>query len=275
MTEIPEHLLKRSRERRSATGGAPDEGGDAGSSAPAASASAPAVTTSAAPAAPAPTAPPAPAPPKPDPAHIAAAKARPRIPYWAMGTLALLPVFLFMYVRGLTPQEAEPAGPIAIGVETYGSCSSCHGADGQGGAGRPFVNGEVLLTFPHIEDQLNFVYAGTEGYEAAGMTTYGDPEREGGARVPRSFNGAPMPSQGANFGGALTESEILGVVCHIRYDLAGADSGGDFASEFEEWCSPESGVFAGLNDGSLTFDSIEGLGTEPRPGTPAGEPVGE
>ena len=160
MTEIPEHLLKRSRERRSATGGAPDEGGDAGSSAPAASASAPAVTTSAAPAVPAPTAPPAPAPPKPDPAHIAAAKARPRIPYWAMGTLALLPVFLFMYVRGLTPQEAEPAGPIAIGVETYGSCSSCHGADGQGGAGRPFVNGEVLLTFPHIEDQLNFVRAG-------------------------------------------------------------------------------------------------------------------
>jgi hypothetical protein len=34
-------------------------------------------------------------------------------------------------------------------------------------------------------------------------------------------------------------------------------------------------VFAGLQDGSLTFDTIDGVGTEPRPGTPAGESMGE
>ena len=29
-------------------------------------------------------------------------------------------------------------------------------------------DGESLKTFPHIEDMLNWVYAGTEAYEAAG-----------------------------------------------------------------------------------------------------------
>lgn len=273
MTEIPEHLLKRSRERRAAMGGTPTEGGEAPAAVPATTeAAAPAP---AAPAAPARTEPAAPPPPKPDPPYVAAAKRRQRIPSWVMATLALLPIFLFMYVRGLTPSEAEASGPIAVGIEVYSSCSSCHGAAGQGGAGRQLNNGEVLKTFPHIEDQLNFVYAGTEAFEAAGVSPYGDPNREGGAHAPRSYNGSAMPAQGASYGGALTEYEILGVVCHIRYDLSGADPNGEYAEEWAEWCSPESEVFAGLQDGSLTFDTIDGVGTEPRPGTPAGESMGE
>ena len=98
VTEIPEHLLKRSRDRRAGAAS-----GD--SSTPASSAPVPA-----SPAAPAPrAAAPAPDVPKvqPDAPYVAAAKSRGRIPSWAMLTLALLPLFLFMYIRGLQPQKAE------------------------------------------------------------------------------------------------------------------------------------------------------------------------
>lgn len=262
MTEIPEHLLKRSRDRKA--GGASE-------------ASVPATTTPATPA-PAAAATPAPAPKvevKPDPPYVAAAKSRQRIPYWAMGTLALMPIFMFMYVRGLQPQEAEASGPIAIGLENYGSCASCHGGDGGGGAGRVLNNGEALKTFPHIEDMLNWIYAGTEAFEAAGVASYGDPNREGGAHAPRSYNGSAMPAQGSKYGGALTEYEILGLTCYIRYELSGADETGEWAEEYEKWCSPESEVFMALQDGSLTYDSVElGIGTDPRLGRPAGDMSG-
>lgn len=264
MTEIPEHLLKRSRDRKAA-GGASSE--------PAEGTSVPATTTASTPAAtPRAVVETPKVEARPDPAYIAAAKQRQRIPSWAMATLALMPIFFFMYVRGLQPQEVEAAGPIAIGIENYGSCASCHGADGGGGAGRVLNNGEAMKTFPHIEDMLLWVYAGTEAWEAAGVESYGDPNREGGAHVPRSYNGSVMPAQGAEYGGALTEYEILGVVCHIRYDIAGADSAGDWAEEYAKWCSEDSEIFAGLEDGSLTFASEEvGVGTAPRLGRSADE----
>ena len=139
MTEIPEHLLKRSRDRKSA-------GGDATSSE--ASASTPATTTAAAVAKVVAETPVKAEVSKPEPAYVKAAKSRGRIPSWAMATLALMPIFLFMYVRGLQPQKAEASGPIAIGIENYGACASCHGADGGGGAGRVLKDGESLKTFP-------------------------------------------------------------------------------------------------------------------------------
>ena len=43
--------------------------------------------------------------------------------------------------------------------------------------------GSVLKTFPHIEDQLRYVYYGTEGYNAAGIEIYGNPDREGGPHI--------------------------------------------------------------------------------------------
>lgn len=268
MTEIPEHLLKRSRDRKA--GGSGDSSSapaTTGSEVVAASAAAPATRA----AAPEPTAPPV----KPDPPYVAAAKKRGRIPSWAMLTLSLLPLFVFMYVRGLQPQKAEASGPILIGQENYGACASCHGADGSGGAGRVLKDGQALLTFPHIEDMLNWVYVGSEAFRAAGVATYGDPNREDGAHAPYSYNGSPMPAQGARYGGALTDYEILGLVCHIRYDLSGADPSGDWAEEYEKWCSPESEIFANLEGGSLTFDSPElNIGTDPRLGTTASEMVG-
>ena len=47
---------------------------------------------------------------------------------------------------------------------------------------------------------------------------------------------------------------------------------GDWAEEYEKWCSSESEIFTNLQNGSLTFDSEElGIGTEPKLGRTAGE----
>ena len=280
MTEIPEHLLKRSKERRAALGLGGDDApaGDAPAATPAVrEASAPA----AAPAASAPVgraAAPAPAaapPPKPDSPVVAAYKRRRRIPYWAMAALSLMPIWAFMYWRSLTQQAEAVEGPLGMGAEVYGSCSSCHGGAGEGGLGYAFANGEVLKTFPHIEDQLRYVYFGTGEYNLAGVEVYGNPEREGGAHV----TGARglMPQQGSTVGGDLTDYEILAVVCHERYTLGGADSAGEYAEEFEQWCSEESEIFVALEAGTTlamlneTFEEIIPIGDEPVPGSPPSE----
>ena len=132
MTEIPEHLLKRSKDRQQ-SGATPSA--DVAATTPAA---APAAVEKAV----------APVVPKvlPDPAYVAAAKSRKKIPFWAMATLSLLPLWAFLYVAALKPQEKVVEGPMAIGATVYGSCAGCHGAAGQGGAGRVFAGGEVLKT---------------------------------------------------------------------------------------------------------------------------------
>lgn len=259
VTEIPEHLLKRSRERRSALGLGGDEAPAAGDSAEAAPSTAtPATTSNAAPAAAAPTGPAArkaaaaaaTPPPKPDSPVVTAYKRRAKIPVWAMAALSLMPIWIFMYVRSLTAPPVIASGPMGEGAEVYGNCSSCHGGSGEGGSGRPLHDGEVNLTFPNIEDQLRFVYFGTANYNAEGITdSYGDPDREGGPRTPGSFG--EMPPQGENAGGDLTDAEILAVVCHERYAFNGPDVDEDAvaAVEFENWCSEESPVFAVLESG--------------------------
>ncbi len=274
MTEIPEHLLKRSKDRRAAAGGAAAESGDTPSAPVPATPSAAAAPAKAPAKAAVPALPP---PPKPDPAYVAAAKSRKKIPFWAMATLSLLPIWGFMYVQGVKPQAQALSGPLAEGDHVYSGCAACHGAAGGGGSGRAFTNGEVLKTFPRIEDQINFVYNGTDKYKLAGLATYGDPNREGGARVPGSFGGA-MPQQGAKAGGGLSDIEVLGVVCHERYILGGADPASEeWAQEYELWCSPEAPIFIALEEGA-TFDELheefaeEGVilvGTTPRLGTSA------
>jgi hypothetical protein len=117
--------------------------------------------------------------------------------------------------------------------------------------------GEVLKTFPHIEDMLNFVYTGSQAFVSAGIKQYGDPKREGGAHAPLSYNGNPMPQQGETYGGGLSQAEILGVVCHARYAVGGADPKSEqWAEEYETWCSPESEIFKALETGGTSFDTI-------------------
>ncbi len=279
MTEIPEHLLKRSKAARTqAEGGtAPAEGAAAAPSAtPARESGGAAAATPAVPAAAAaPAAPAGPPPPTPDIPVVAAAKARKKIPFWAFATLSTLPLWAFMYVRALTPATEKLTGPLGEGATVFTGCSSCHGSAGEGGVGYAFAGGEVLKTFPHIEDQLRWVYAGSEAYSAAGVQIYGDPNRAGGAHVTKAKG--VMPQQGSKFGGALTEAQILAVVCHERYTLGGADPAGANQKEYDNWCAPDSPAWTALQDGSATFDNIDTkvtgaikVGTEPKAGSSAG-----
>lgn len=280
MTEIPEHLLKRSRDRRSALG----LGGDDSGSGDAAPAATPATTSAAAPATPASTAPAgraaapepaAPPPLQPDTPVVAAYKKRRRVPFWAMAALGILPVWAFVYARAMTEQPEEAAGPIGIGAEVYSNCASCHGGGGGGGSGYAFTGGEVLATFPNIEDQLRYVYFGTAEYNLAGVTDYGNPDRPGGARVTGARG--VMPGQGEEIGGSLHDYDILSVVCHERYTLSGADPAGEYAGEYEEWCSDESPIFADLEAGGHLsdlherFEGILPIGDAPASGSAAQE----
>jgi len=274
VTEIPEHLLKRSQARKA--------GGDAAAaSAPATTpATTPAAGESAVPAMPAPKAPAVPAgppPPKPDIPVVAAYKARKKIPVWAMVTLSILPLWAFMYILALRPRPVTAEGPLGIGAGVYGgsgNCAGCHGAAGAGVAGGAygFVDGDAMLTFPHIEDQIRWVALGTQAYSASGITIAGDPNRVGGPHI-TGANGI-MPARG---GAELTDAEVLAVVCDERYALGGVAEEGE---EFELWCSEESPVWVALETSAATFDNLHTviadqgimeIGSVPKAGSPAGE----
>jgi mono/diheme cytochrome c family protein len=270
VTEIPEHLLKRSKAARTQA-----EGGTAAADAPAATPGTAAATTpSSAPAAQAPVAPPAPVgppPPKPDIPVVAAAKARKKIPFWAFATLSTLPLWAFMYVRALTPSADKVSGPLGEGAALFSGCATCHGLKGEGGVGYQFSQQEILKTFPHIEDQLRWVYGGTDAYITAGIQDYGDPNRPGGAHI-TGVKGK-MPGQSAQ----LTEAQILAVVCHERYTVGGADPLGAYEKEFDNWCAADAPAWTALEDGSATFDNIDTkvtgaikVGKEPKAGSSAG-----
>jgi mono/diheme cytochrome c family protein len=276
VTEIPEHLLKRSKAARAQAEGAPAPAAESQGATPGTAA---AVTTPATPAARAPAAAPAapvgPPPPKPDIPVVAAAKARKKIPFWAFATLSTLPLWAFMYVRALTPTTERIPGPLGDGAVLFNGCSTCHGSKGEGGVGYQLSQGEVLKTFPHIEDQLRWVYSGSDAYAADGIQIYGDPKRAGGPHITKAKG--TMPQQGEKFGGGLTDAQILAVVCHERFTLSGADPVGANSKEFDNWCAVDSPAWTALEDGSATFDNIDTkvpgaikVGTEPAAGSSAG-----
>jgi mono/diheme cytochrome c family protein len=284
VTEIPEHLLKRSKERRAALGlGGDDAAGSTEAATPAKTPAVPAATSapeaSGAPARRAAASSPA-APPPPKPVHptVIAATRRRKVPFWAMAALSLMPLWLFMYARSLTPTAEAAEGPIGLGAEIYSNCASCHGGAGGGGVGYAFTGGEVTKTYPHIEDQLRYVYYGTGAYNIAGVEIPGDPNREGGPHITGALGN--MPQFGASAGGGLTDYQLLSVVCHERYTLGGADpTSAEFAEEFQTWCSEDSPIFSGLQGGQfglrdmeMVIEDIIPIGMEPVPGSPAESP---
>lgn len=232
MTEIPEHLLKRSKERRSAIGGdapAPDAGATSASQ-PAADA--PAATTPAVPAATAAT--PAPAAPAPPPApvrpEVAAAQRRRKIPFWALPVLAGLPLWAYIYQATLEPPPAGESDPLTLGGEVYSSCQACHGASG-GGVSGPALTG-VLETFPDYRDHLMWVKLGDEAFPG----TYGANAKPNTAGV--------MPG----FGGTLSEQELAEVVLFERVEFGGLDP-----------ASEEYLALVEIAEGKMTFEEA-GLG---------------
>jgi mono/diheme cytochrome c family protein len=236
VTEIPEHLLKRSKERRAAMGlGGGETPGDAvvaGAGAGEAAsdpssmekpAVAPAAARSAAPV-PA-TAPP---PPPPDPPYVAAAKSRKKVPMWAAPVLAVLPLWGFIYYQSMQKPPAGANDPLALGQQVYdvkGGCVGCHGSDGTGGVGAKLKDGEVLKTFKNPLAMVHWLAFGAAG-GARANGTYGDLDRPGGPHNTAALPSA-MPAQKDN----LTAEEIAAVTMYVRQKLSGGkpDKGFDVA----------------------------------------------
>ena len=213
MTEVPEHLLRRSRERRAALGLPGGEGGD--DAPPAAESSAPATTSggvapAAASAAPAVPTEPAFVEPVPKAGYLRVQEyKRQRIPVWALGGLVALPFWGILYFGAFGERGAHEE--VAVdGEAIYGSnCASCHGAAGEGGVGPALAEGESVLTFPEPEAHIAWVEQGSTSVKGQ---PYGDPNREGGQRIAASGGMPP-------FQGTLSAEEIEAVVAYERDEL--------------------------------------------------------
>ena len=214
MTEVPEYLLERSRQRRAALGlpGGAAPAGDGGSApAPAPAASSGGVATAeAAPAAPAPaaSATATSVATEPEPAQVDTGP-RSGIPWWMMPVLLILPFWAMVYMGAFAEPSAE-GGP-RTGPQIYASagCGSCHGPTGGGGVGPKLSGGETKLTFPNVEDMVKWI---AEGSAPSRGRPYGDPNRPGGQR-PAASGGMPA------FGTQLTPEEIVTVTEYVREQL--------------------------------------------------------
>ena len=210
MTEIPEHLLERSRARRAALGlGGEDTApakaaATAGSDAPAAGAAgaakAPAKAAAAA----------LTAVKRPEVVHspeVRAANARKRIPWWAAPVLLFLPLWSFLYVQTLEKPKAKTEGALAEGALVYAKCAGCHGASGGGNGAIPgFTNGALLSTFPDFASHVEWVVRGSEGFKSIG--SYG--------ATSKPVNGG-MPAWAAQ----LSAKELLSVIYYERVRFGG------------------------------------------------------
>lgn len=215
MTEVPEYLLERSRQRRlELTGEAGPAAGGAESAAPATSttgaAATPATTPSPLPAVPPAEPPPPPPPPKP---WVQAALGRQKIPYWVMPVLLFLPIWVFMYIGTLEEPTRAATGILADGADVYAQeCAVCHTPGGGGSGTGPKLNGgEVLLTFP--DDPENLGLAQHVAWVALGTDGTGEGDQYGAAergRVAGWF--ANMPGHYDD----LTATEILAAVLYER-----------------------------------------------------------
>ena len=207
MTEVPDYLLQRSRERRAALGLGGDEGGggavtpagDGGGDAPATTSAASATPAVAAPQPIAPGVPdPEPAPPRP---NVEAALRRKRIPVWALPVVGLLPLWGYAYAGTLEPPTSDEVTAVEAGGEVYGQCSSCHGAGGEGVSG-PALD-TVGETFPDANQHVQWVALGSDGWRQEVGDVYGATEKP--------VNGG-MPG----WESALTPEELVEVVLYER-----------------------------------------------------------
>jgi mono/diheme cytochrome c family protein len=210
VTDIPEHLLARSRERRAALGLGGDDAGGAAATPAAGAASGEPSTTPAVRAAAAVAVPEVVEPPKPEPAYVIAAKARPKVPIFVAPVLAALPVFAFIYWGALTPKPVAEDPVFVAGKALYATnCSSCHGLAGEGGVGRPL--NEVLTTFPKESDHIAWVTNGDVNVPPG--TVYGGTHQAHTG----AYAAAVMPA----FGKTLTADEIAAVVHYERVEFGG------------------------------------------------------
>jgi mono/diheme cytochrome c family protein len=212
LTEIPEHLLERSRARRAALGLGGGDAGAAPAAKPSGEAAAEAAPRAAAPAKAAAAAPVAAtkAPEIQLSPYAKAAVARKKIPFWAVPVLLFLPLWGFLYWGTLDPAPVEASGIAAEGATIYAKCASCHGASGGGGVGPAFDT--VTETFPDYHSHVWWV---VNGSDAVGVgSPYGAADRPGGQRVAKGG----MPAWGAG----LSAKDLLAVVYYERSHFGGA-----------------------------------------------------
>lgn len=213
MVEVPEHLLRRSKERRAALGLGGGETGDA-TETPAAAAPSQAAVAS-------PPTEPVVAEPEvidvePEPQLVAAGTGLQAdasgVPRWMIPVLVILPLWAVLYATALQPhtKSAAALSPVQLGAAVYhgkGGCAGCHGGGGEGGVGPKLVNGEAVKTFPDVASHIAWVETGSQTKPKG--TGYGDPNREGGQHV---VTQGVMPA----FKGTLTDAEIAAVVAYER-----------------------------------------------------------
>lgn len=207
MTEIPEHLLKRSAERKAALSGeapAADAAPSTDVEPAAAAASAPAVAS-----APLPDV--APEPPARVAPYVQKYEARKKMPFWIIPVLLTLPVWGAMYLGTLERVPQGLTGLLGEGEELYveTGCSGCHGAEGGGGIGPALSDGEVHMTFTSIEDQVVWIAQGSAIVGTGNLYSSADSPR------PRAVAGQ-MPGFGAESASPLDMEQLLAVTLYER-----------------------------------------------------------
>jgi mono/diheme cytochrome c family protein len=227
VTEVPEHLLRRSKERRAALGLGGDGGGEG-------------TGDSAAGSAPAPAAPPAgakagletapvddaglaapPAVEEPLAPIVVPVPRRPGIPVFILPVLIMLPVWAFIYLGAFGPRSpVVSTDPLVLGNTTFHSvgCSGCHGANGEGVSGPALA--DVKHTFPKLADQISWVHTGSQPFIGK---VYGNSGR---------ISTGVMPA----FSPKLSDAEIADVVCYERVQFGGGTRAAD--------CPPDLGAAA-------------------------------
>jgi mono/diheme cytochrome c family protein len=219
VTDVPEYLLRRSRERREALGLVPKSGEAGGASeatgaappeTPGAAAAAPAAAEAAAPVA-AQAASPVVAPSDDLPTYVAPTGPKGGIPVWVYPVLVLLPLWAIVYLGAFGTPKVVASTPEARGaaVFTTAGCSGCHGAKGEGGVGPKLAGGEAKATFPNEADQIAWVETGSAPKKGQ---PYGDAGRAGGQHIDKTGG---MPA----FKGQLSDEQIKDVVAYERNAL--------------------------------------------------------
>jgi mono/diheme cytochrome c family protein len=216
VTEIPEHLLRRSKERRAALSGegAPEATAEAAATVAAASPPVPASSASATPATEASrggsggavTGARAATEPAPRP-RIGPTRAG--IPIWIMPVLVALPLWGIIYLGAFGNRaKANANDPVTLGGHTYlTSCSSCHGASGEGGVGPQLNGGEVIKVWPKVSDHIKWVQTGGAPYVGGTI---------GATHIP-----VPPSNVMPSFQNTLSPDQIAQVVCYERVAFGG------------------------------------------------------
>ncbi|MCH2621039.1 MAG: cytochrome c [Actinomycetota bacterium] len=234
MVEIPEHLLQRSKSARERLTGqtpstdSPSEAVEPQEAAQSVETNSPSET---------PTKQIEEIPVVEDAPYVNAAKTRNKIPWWAASALLCLPIWAVIYVGTLERPAVEATGVLQHGAEIYAQrCASCHGANGGGGAGYKLADGEVLVTFPQMEDMVEWITKGSDGFGVG--NSYGSPERG------RVVAGG-MPA----FGDVLNAEEIISVVLHERAVFGNSEEAEIYAEELDHM------IEAGEIDLDMYFDA--------------------